>query len=60
MAFELKKHLTRLDDKKDVHVLAGYEKLKCDILVTGDKELLKKVTGAKTTRETLEILLGET
>jgi len=56
---ELKKHLPRLDDKKDVHVLAAYEKLKCDILVTGDKELLKKVTGAKTTRRAIEMLLGE-
>jgi predicted nucleic acid-binding protein len=57
---ELKKYLPRLDDKKDVHVLAAYEKLKCDILVTGDRELLKKVTGSKTTRQTLRMLLAET
>ena len=56
---ELKNHLSRLDDKKDVHVLAAYEKLKCEMLVTGDKELLKKVTGANTTRRVLELLLNE-
>jgi predicted nucleic acid-binding protein len=56
---ELKKHLPRLDDKKDVHVLAAYEKLKCDMLVTGDKELLKKVAGANTTRRAIEGLLKE-
>jgi len=57
---ELKKYLPRLDDKKDAHVWAAYEKLKCDILVTGDRELLKKVTGAKTTKQTLEMLIGKT
>lgn len=56
---ELKKYFSRLDDKKDAHVLAAYEKFKCDILVTGDKELLKKVTRAKTTRRVLEMLLRE-
>lgn len=56
---ELKNHLSRLDDKKDVHVLVAYEKLKCDMLVTGDRELLKKVAGAKTTRRALEILFNE-
>ncbi len=55
---ELKKYFPKLDDKKDVHVLGAYEKFKCDILVTGDKELLKKVTGAMTTRRILEMLLG--
>jgi len=57
---ELKTYLPTLDDKKDVHVLAAYEKFKCDILVTGDKELLKKAPGAKTTRQTLTMLLSET
>jgi predicted nucleic acid-binding protein len=56
---ELKNHLSRLNDKKDVHVLAAYEKLKCDMLVTGDKELLRKASGANTTRRALEILLNE-
>jgi predicted nucleic acid-binding protein len=56
---ELKKHFSRLDDKKDVHVLSAFEKLRCDILVTGDKELLKKVTGAMTTRRVLRMLLAE-
>jgi len=48
----------RLDDKKDVHVLAAFEKSKCDVLVTGDGELLKKVKGAKTTRQALGRILG--
>ncbi len=55
---ELQEYRTTLDDKKDAHVLAAFERLRCDILVTGDKELLRKVTGAKTTRQALEILLG--
>jgi len=57
---ELKKYLPRLDDKKDVHILAAYKKLRCDILVTGDRELLKKVAGAKTTRQSFEIVIGKT
>jgi predicted nucleic acid-binding protein len=56
---ELKRYFAKLDDKKDVHVLAAYEKFKCDFLVTGDKELLKKVTGAMPTRQVLEVILGE-
>ena len=55
---EIEKYLPKLDDKKDAHVLAAFEKLKADILVTGDKELLRRVTQAKTTRQTLEMLLG--
>jgi predicted nucleic acid-binding protein len=55
---DLERYLARLDDKKDTHVLAVFEKLKCDVLVTGDKELLRKVAGAKTTRRILEMLLG--
>jgi len=56
---ESRNHWRRLDDKKDVHVLVAYEKSNCDMLVTGDKELLKKVAGATTTRGALKILLGE-
>ncbi|MGD0175581.1 MAG: hypothetical protein ABSC50_02010 [Candidatus Bathyarchaeia archaeon] len=48
----------RLDDKKDVHVLAAFEKFKCDVLVTGDGELLKKVKGANTTKQALGRILG--
>lgn len=55
---QLRKYFSRLTDKKDVHVLAGFSELDCDVLVTGDKELLKKATKAKTTRQTLELLLG--
>jgi predicted nucleic acid-binding protein len=40
---DLEKHYGRLNDKKDVHVLVAFGKLKCDILVTGDQELLAKV-----------------
>ncbi len=56
---QLRKYSPRLQDKKDVHVLAAVHELKCDILVTGDKELLGKVTGARTTRQTLETLLSK-
>lgn len=56
---DLEDRYTRLDDKKDLHVLAAFEKSKCDMLVTGDKELLKKVKGARTTKQALEIILGE-
>jgi len=56
---ELHEYLSKLDDKKDAHVWAASDKLNCDILVTGDRELLRKATRAKTTRETLEILLGK-
>lgn len=55
---ELESYLSRLDDKKDTHVLAAFEKLKCDVLATGDKELLRKVAGAQTTRQISEMLLG--
>jgi len=56
---QLRKYSSTLQDKKDVHVLAAFHELKCDIMVTGDKELLAKVTKAKTTRQVLKILLGE-
>jgi predicted nucleic acid-binding protein len=56
---QLRKYSSRLADKKDVHVLAGFSELDCDILVTGDTELLRKVTKAKTTRQTIELLLEQ-
>jgi predicted nucleic acid-binding protein len=55
---EMLKYFPKLNDKKDVHVLAAFEKLKADILVTGDKELLRRVARAKTSRQTLEMILG--
>lgn len=54
----IRKYYARLRDKKDLHVLAALHELDCDMLVTGDKELLRKVTRARTTREALEELLG--
>lgn len=56
---DLERCYGRLDDKKDVHVLAAFEKFNCDMLVTGDKELLKKVKAAKTTKQAIETILGE-
>ena len=56
---QLGKYSSRLTDKKDVHVLAGFSELNCDILVTGDKELLRKMPKAKTTRQALDMLLDE-
>ena len=55
---QLGKYLSTLQDKKDAHVLAAFQELKCDMMVTGDKELLRKVTKARTTRRALEMLLG--
>ena len=55
---QLRSYSSRLDDKKDLHVLASFEGLECDMLVTGDRELLRKVKGAKTTRQAIERLLG--
>lgn len=56
---ELKKRYDRLNDKKDIHVLAAFEVLRCDILVTGDKELVSKVGNAKSTKRTLQLILRE-
>lgn len=56
---DLESCYARLDDKKDAHVLAAFDKSKCDILVTDDKELLKKVKEAETTKRALEIILRE-
>lgn len=54
----LRKYLSTLEDKKDAHVLAAFHELECDMMVTGDKELLRNVTEARTTRRALEMLLG--
>ena len=56
---DLESCYARLDAKKDVHVLGAFEKFKCDILVTGDQELLKKVKRAQTTRKALGVILAE-
>ena len=56
---EISEYITKLHDKKDAHVWAGFELLACDVLVTGDKELLRKVPKARTTRQTLNLLLNE-
>ena len=56
---EISEYIPKLHDKKDAHVWAGFELLACDLLVTGDKELLKKVPKARTTRQTLNLLLSE-
>jgi len=55
---QLHRYSSRLDDKKDLHVLASFEGLDCDMLVTGDRELLGKVNRAKTTRQAIKTLLG--
>jgi predicted nucleic acid-binding protein len=56
-ATEVQEYSRRLKDQKDIPVLAGFERYGCDALVTGDKELLKKVPKAKTTRQALKMLL---
>ena len=56
---QLLRYLPLLSDKKEVHVLAGFHELKCEILVTGYKELLRKISRARSTRQALEALLGE-
>jgi predicted nucleic acid-binding protein len=55
---QLRRYSSRLDDKKDLHVLASFEGLDCDVLVTGDRGLLRKVNGAKTTRQAIKTLLS--
>ena len=55
---QLHRYSSRLDDKKDLHVLASFEGLDCDMLVTGNRELLRKVDRAKTTTQAIETLLG--
>jgi predicted nucleic acid-binding protein len=55
---QLRKYLSTLQDKKDAHVLAAFHELECDMMVTGDKESLRKVPKARTTRRALGILLS--
>jgi len=55
---EVKRRVRILEDQRDIPILTSYEMLGCDFLVTGDKEMLRKVRGAKRTREVLKILLG--
>jgi predicted nucleic acid-binding protein len=55
---QLRKYLSTLRDKKDAHVLAAFQELKCDMMATGDKKLLRKVPKARTTRRALGILLS--
>jgi hypothetical protein len=55
----LQKYSGRLNDQKDLHVLAGFEKLDCDALVTGDRELLEKVAKATSTGQFVKTLLSE-
>ena len=54
---KLASYQRKLNDIKDVHFLAAFEKFESDILVTGDQELLKKVKGAYTTRQAIERIL---
>jgi len=48
----------KLTDKKDAPVLAGFESSKAEYLVTGDKELLKKIEGAVKTVDLLNTILS--
>ncbi|MEW6070203.1 MAG: putative toxin-antitoxin system toxin component, PIN family [Candidatus Thermoplasmatota archaeon] len=52
----IKAHYYVLRDKKDVPVLAGFLFHECDHLITGDKELLKKVEKAVTAKKALKLL----
>ena len=45
-----------LEDKEDAAVWAGFEASGADSLITGDKELLQKVRGARRTRTVLDDL----
>ncbi len=45
-----------LDDKDDAHVWTGFEYAGADFLLTGDKELLKKVERATKTKDLLKKL----
>jgi len=45
-----------LKDKEDAAVWAGFEASGADSLITGDKELLQKVRGARRTRTVLDDL----
>lgn len=53
----IKAHYHELKDEKDVPVLAGFLFLKCDYLITGDKELLKKVERATAAKKIIKLIL---
>ena len=55
---QVKKRAPMLEDQRDIPVVTSYAMLRCDFLVTGDKEMLRKVKGAKRTKELLKMLLG--
>jgi predicted nucleic acid-binding protein len=55
---DVRKRAQMLDDKRDIPVLTSYEMLQCDFIVTGDKEILRKVKAARRTRELLRMILG--
>jgi len=54
-----RRYFASLRDKKDAHVLAAFSELRCDVLVAGDVELLRKIPKAMTSRQVIEILLSE-
>ncbi len=56
---EVEMRASSLEDQKDIPILASYETLGCDLLVTGDKEMLRKVKGAKRNSELLKSILEE-
>lgn len=49
----------RIRDEQDLPVLAGFEVSGADYLVTGDRELRQAASRGITTRQALEMLLGE-
>jgi putative PIN family toxin of toxin-antitoxin system len=50
-------NINLLDDKKDIPVAIGTAYSDADILVTGDREILEKITSACTTKKLLEKIL---
>lgn len=56
---ELRKRWDLLNDKKDFPVLVGFQQSGCEILVTGDKELLENVPRSMVTRDFLRLLRKE-
>ena len=60
---EIKKHYDLVRDKKDLPVIVGAKKEKCECLVTGDREMLsekvKRFVNSTTTSELLGKLIKE-
>jgi predicted nucleic acid-binding protein len=54
---EIIQNLWLLNDKKDIPIAIGSQKAYADYLVTGDKELLEKISNAITSRMLLEKIL---